>query len=95
VSIVWVESDITIVALIEIIHWLITYQVRYGKALRTKEHTLALLWGDCREAYVKVLRLLHAILHFNPVTRCVIDTCGQWLPNKTDQYYLVLKCVFR
>jgi hypothetical protein len=43
VSIVWVESDITIVALIEIIHWLITYQVRYGKALRAKEHTLALL----------------------------------------------------
>jgi hypothetical protein len=95
VSIVWVESDITIVALIEIIHWLITYQVRYGKALRAKEHTLALLWGDWREAYVKVLRLLHAILHFNRVTRCVIDTCGQWLPNKTDQYYLVLKCVFR
>jgi hypothetical protein len=42
-SIVWVKSDITIVALIEIIHWLTTYQVRYGKALRAKEHTLALL----------------------------------------------------
>jgi hypothetical protein len=55
---------------------------------------LALLWGDWREAYVKVQRLLNAIAHFNPGTRCVIDTCGSWLPNKKGRYYPVLKLVF-
>jgi hypothetical protein len=94
VSIVWVDSDITAAALIEVIHGLTTYWVRYGKAWRAKEHTLALLWGDWREAYAKVPRLLHAIAHFNPGTKCVIDTCGQWLPNETGRYYPVLKHVF-
>jgi hypothetical protein len=79
VSIMWVDSDITAVALIEVIHGLTTYHVCYGKAWRAKENTLTLLWGDWREAYAKVPRLLHAIAHFNPGTRCVIDTCGQWL----------------
>jgi hypothetical protein len=50
--------------------------------------------GDWRESYAKVLRLLHAISHFNPGTKCVIDTCGQWLPNDNSQYYPVLKHVF-
>jgi hypothetical protein len=86
VSIVWADSDITIAALIEVLHDLTTYWVSYGKAWRAKEHTLTLLWGDWREAYAKVLRLLNAISHFNPGTRCVIDTCGQWLPNEKGRY---------
>jgi hypothetical protein len=45
-SIVWTDSDIIVVVLIEVIHGLTTYQVCYGKAWRAKEHTLALLWGD-------------------------------------------------
>jgi hypothetical protein len=55
---------------------------------------LTLLEGDWREAYVKEPRLLNAISHFNPGTRCVIDTYGQWLPNKKGRYYPVLKHVF-
>jgi hypothetical protein len=82
VSIVWADSDITVTTLIEVIHDLTTYQTRYGKAWRAKEHALTLLWGDLREAYAKVLILLYAIAHFNPSTRCVIDTCGQWLSNE-------------
>jgi hypothetical protein len=31
-SIVWAESDITVVALIKVVHGLTTYQVRYGEA---------------------------------------------------------------
>jgi hypothetical protein len=81
-SIVWADLDIMVAALIEVIHDLTTYRVCYGKACRAKEHTLAFSWGDWREANVKVLRLLNVISHFNPGTRCVIDTCGQWLPNK-------------
>jgi hypothetical protein len=45
VSIVWVDSDIMVAALIEVIHGLTTYRVCYGKAWRAKEHTLAVLWG--------------------------------------------------
>jgi hypothetical protein len=83
VSIVWVDSDITVVAFIEVIHDLTTYCVHYGKPWRAKEHALAFLWADWREAYTKVPRFLHAIAHFNPGTRCDIDSCGQWLPNET------------
>jgi hypothetical protein len=94
VSIMWVDSDITVAALIEAINCLTTYRVSYGKAWRAKEHALALLWGDWKEAYAKVSRLLHDITHFNPGTRCDIDTCGQWLPNEIGRYYPVLKRVF-
>jgi hypothetical protein len=76
VSIVWADFDITVVALIEAINCLTTYRVSYGKAWRAKEHALALLWGDWKEAYAKVPRLLHVIAHFNPDTRCDINTCG-------------------
>jgi hypothetical protein len=68
--IAWADSDITVAALIQVIHDLTTYQVRYGKSWRAKEHTLTLLWGDWREAYAK------APAHFNSGTTCVIDTCG-------------------
>jgi hypothetical protein len=91
---VWAGSDITVAALIEAIHCLTTYWVCYGKAWRAKEHALALLWGDWREAYTKVARLLHVIAQFNPGIRCDIDTCGQWLPDEIGRYYLVLKRVF-
>jgi hypothetical protein len=46
VSIVWTDSDITVAALIEVIHEITTYRVRYDKAWRVKEHVLALLWED-------------------------------------------------
>jgi hypothetical protein len=93
-SIVWAQSDITVAALIEAIHSLTTYRVRYGKAWRAKKHALALLWGDLRESYTKVMRLLNDISYFNPGTRCIIDSCDQWLPNKKGRYYPVLKRVF-
>jgi hypothetical protein len=79
---VWADSNITTATLIEAINCLTTYQVSYDKAWRAKEHTIALLWGDWKEAYVKVLKLLHAIAHLNPGTRLDIDTCGQWLSNE-------------
>jgi hypothetical protein len=94
VSIMWADSDITVSTLIEAINCLTIYQISYGKAWRAKEHALALLWGDWKEDYANVLRLLHAITHFNPGIICDIDTCGQWLSNEIGRYYLVLKCVF-
>jgi hypothetical protein len=76
-SIVWAQSDIIVAALIKVIHGLTTYQIRYSKAWRAKEHALALLWGDWRESYTKVPRLLNDISYFNPGTRCIIDSCDQ------------------
>jgi hypothetical protein len=92
--IVWADSDISVVALIEVIHGLTTYRVRYDKAWRAKEFALALLWGDWRDSYTKVPRLLNAISHFNQGTRCIIDNCGQCMPNEKGRYYPVLKRVF-
>jgi hypothetical protein len=93
VSIVWADFDITVAALIEAINCLTAYRVSYDKAWRAKEHALALLWEDWKEAYAKVPRLLHVIAHFNPGTKCDIDTCGQWVPNEIGRYYPVLKHV--
>jgi hypothetical protein len=56
ISIVWADSDITVVTLIEAINCLTIYRVSYGKVWRAKEHALALLWGDWKEAYAKVPR---------------------------------------
>jgi hypothetical protein len=56
---------------------------------------LTLLWGDWRESYTKVPGLLNVISYFNSGTRCIIDSCDQWLPNKKGQYYTALKRVFQ
>jgi hypothetical protein len=78
---VWADSDIIAAALIEVIHGLTIYRVRYGKAWKAKEHALALLCGNWKEAYAKVPRMLSDITHFNPGTRFVIDIGGMWFPN--------------
>jgi hypothetical protein len=93
-SIMWAQSDITVAALIKVIHSLTTYRVHYSKDWGAKEHTLALLWRDWRESDTKVPRLLNAISYFNPGIRCIIDSCDQWLPNEKGQYYPMLKRVF-
>jgi hypothetical protein len=53
VSIVWVDSDITVAALIEIINGLTTYQVCYDKAWRAKEYALALFVGKLERSLRK------------------------------------------
>jgi hypothetical protein len=93
-SIVWADFDITVATLIEIIHGLTTYHVWYDKVWRAKEHYLAFLWRDWRELYTKVPRLLNAISHFNPGTRCIINSYAQWMPNEKGRYYPVLKHIF-
>jgi len=94
VSIVWADSDIIVAALIEIIHGLTIYRVRYGKAWRAKQHALSLLWGDWKEAYAKVPMILSVISHFNPGTKFFIDTGGKSLPNEKGVYCPVLKRIW-
>jgi hypothetical protein len=83
-----------VAALIEVIHGLTTYQVRYGKASRAKEHALSLLWGDWKEAYAIVLRILSAIAHYNPRMKIFIDIGGKWLPDEKGVYHPLLKHIF-
>jgi hypothetical protein len=93
-SIVWADSNITATALIDVIHGLTIYRVRYGKAWRAKEHTLTLFWGRLERSLHKNTKIVRAIAHFNLGTRCVIDTFCQWLPNETSQYYSALMRTF-
>jgi hypothetical protein len=39
-SIVWANSDIMVVALIEVIHGLTIYQIHYNKSWRAEKHAL-------------------------------------------------------
>jgi hypothetical protein len=41
------------------------YHVKYSKAWRAKQHAIALLWGDWKESYAKIPRVLRAMNHFN------------------------------
>jgi hypothetical protein len=53
--------------------------VKYSKAWRAKQHAIELLWGDWKEAYNQVPRILNAMKHFNPGLRwyplasCIVD----------------------
>jgi hypothetical protein len=46
------------------------YRVNYSKAWRAKQHAIKLLWGDWKEAYIQVPRILSAMKHYNPGLRC-------------------------
>jgi hypothetical protein len=74
--IVRADPDTTVASLIESIVGFTNYRVLYGKAWRAKQHAMALLWGDWKEAYARVPRILDAISHFNPVTKWFISTGG-------------------
>jgi hypothetical protein len=51
-TIVWADSDITVAALIEVIHGLTKYQIRYSKAWRVKEHALT-FYGEIGEKHTQ------------------------------------------
>ncbi|RLN13358.1 hypothetical protein C2845_PM09G14000 [Panicum miliaceum] len=67
-------------SLVEEILGFTNYRVMYGKAWRAKQHAMAMLWGDWKDAYGRVPRLLHAISHYNLGTK--------WCTHTTSQYEL-------
>jgi hypothetical protein len=77
------NSDVTASSLIESILLFTGYRVKYSKAWQAKQHAIALLWGDWKESYAKIPRVLRAINHFNPgviwfpymTGLCVRDSC--------------------
>jgi hypothetical protein len=60
------NSEVTASSLIEQILLFAGYRVKYSKAWRAKQHAIALLWGDWKESYAKIPRVLRAMNHFNP-----------------------------
>jgi hypothetical protein len=60
------NSDVTTSSLIESILLFARYHVKYSKAWQAKQHAIALLWGNWKESYAKIPRVLRAINHFNP-----------------------------
>jgi hypothetical protein len=65
-GIVCENSDVTANSLIESILLFSGYRVKYSKAWRAKQHAIALLWGDWKESYAQIQRILRAMNHFNP-----------------------------
>jgi hypothetical protein len=50
--------------------------VNYGKAWRAKQHAISMLWGDWKDAYGRMPKILQAITHFNPGTKWCTHTTG-------------------
>jgi hypothetical protein len=42
------------------------YRVNYSKAWQAKQHAIELLWGDWKEVYNQLPRILSAMKHYNP-----------------------------
>jgi hypothetical protein len=60
------NSEVTASNLIEQTLLFAGYRVKYSKAWRAKQHAIALIWGDWKESYAKIPRVLRAMNHFNP-----------------------------
>ena len=83
VGTVRVDSDTSVSSMIETIIGFTGYRVKYSKAWWAKQHAIELLWGDWKEAYNQVPRILCAMKHYNPglrwflyVGRIVTDVDG-------------------
>jgi hypothetical protein len=55
--------------MIETIWGFTGYKVKYSKAWRAKQHAIELSWGDWKETYNQVPKILSAMKHFNPGLR--------------------------
>uniref|UniRef100_K3Z0Q7 Aminotransferase-like plant mobile domain-containing protein n=1 Tax=Setaria italica TaxID=4555 RepID=K3Z0Q7_SETIT len=65
VGIIRKDSETSVPSLVESIFAFSGYRVKYSKAWRVKEHAVALLWGDWKESYGMVPRVLTAIAYYN------------------------------
>uniref|UniRef100_K3Z028 SWIM-type domain-containing protein n=1 Tax=Setaria italica TaxID=4555 RepID=K3Z028_SETIT len=75
------DSETSVPSLVESIFIFSGYCVKYSKAWRAKQHAVALLWGDWKESYGMVPRVLSAITYYNPGVKWCIDSCGMMLPD--------------
>uniref|UniRef100_K3Y1J4 Transposase MuDR plant domain-containing protein n=1 Tax=Setaria italica TaxID=4555 RepID=K3Y1J4_SETIT len=67
----YIETSVP--SLMESIFTFSGYRFKYSKAWWVKQHAVALLWGDWKESYGMVPRVLTAMAYYNPgKTDCVI-----------------------
>ena len=59
------DSDTYVSSMIKTIFGFTGYRVKYSKAWQAKQHAIELLWGDWKEAYNQVPRILSAMKHYN------------------------------
>ena len=83
VGMIRADSDTSVLSMIVTIFGFTGYRVKYSKAWWAKQHAIELLWGDWKEAYNQVPRILSAMKQFNPgltwypyVGRIVTDVDG-------------------
>uniref|UniRef100_K4A117 SWIM-type domain-containing protein n=1 Tax=Setaria italica TaxID=4555 RepID=K4A117_SETIT len=75
------DSETSVPSLVESIFIFSGYRVKYSKAWWAKQHAVALLWGDWKESYGMVPRVLSAITYYNPGVKWWIDSCGMMVPD--------------
>uniref|UniRef100_K3ZC66 SWIM-type domain-containing protein n=1 Tax=Setaria italica TaxID=4555 RepID=K3ZC66_SETIT len=75
------DSETSVPSLVKSIFAFSGYRVKYSKAWRAKQHAVALLWGDWKESYGMVPRVLSAITYYNPGVKWCIDSCGMMHPD--------------
>jgi hypothetical protein len=63
------DPDVTVKVLVQTIFGYTGYRVNYSKVWRAKQHVLELVFGDWKEAYNLIPRILNAITHYNPGTK--------------------------
>ena len=68
-GIVAADPDVTVKVLVQTIFGYTGYRVNYLKVWRAKQHVLELVFGDWKEAYNLIPRILNAITHYNPGTK--------------------------
>ena len=93
-GIVEADPEIKIKALRETIKTVTGYPVSYSKAWRAKQHVMQLVYGDWKESYSLLPKILSAIKHYNPGTCIFIDTCGKTVADKQGLQRPVLQRVF-
>uniref|UniRef100_K3Z039 SWIM-type domain-containing protein n=1 Tax=Setaria italica TaxID=4555 RepID=K3Z039_SETIT len=69
------DSEISVPSFVESIFAFSGYRIKYSKAWRAKQHAVALLWGDWKESYAMVPRVLTAMAYYNPEVKWFIDSC--------------------
>uniref|UniRef100_K4AJ02 Transposase MuDR plant domain-containing protein n=1 Tax=Setaria italica TaxID=4555 RepID=K4AJ02_SETIT len=77
--------DISIAVVIETIKGFTNYVVKYGKTRKAKQHVIAMLWGDWKDTYGRVPRILEAIAHYNPGTKWCTHTIVQMVGATTNK----------
>jgi hypothetical protein len=92
-GIVRADSNISIPFLVESIFAFSGYCAKYSKAWRAKQHAIALLWGDWKESYGRVPRVLSAMAHFNPGIRWFLFSGGLMFPDNGVLQACFAECV--